>query len=155
LEDAMTDESLKYTFGPFTFDPDRKVVENAEGDVVFLTRRERDMLLLIAMANGETAFKDVMYRKIYENLGHLAPEPKIIDVKICQIRKKLRVLEPGNADEYIVTVWGRGYRLSQEPVGDSVARHIRREEGELPLQKRFQAAMQDLHAARRASLSRA
>jgi len=151
----MNDAITKYSFGPFIFDSRRSTVENREGRVVFLTRRERDMLLLIAMANGETVFKDVIYRKVYSDKGYAAPEPKVLDVRLCQLRKKLRVLEPGNADEYIVTVWGRGYRLSQEPVDDSIARHIRREEGELPLRKRFQAAMQELHAARRASLSRA
>jgi len=147
----MTDESLKYEFGPFTFYPDLRVVENAEGKVVFLTPRERDMLVFIAAAKGGIAFKDVMYRSIYAGRGYLAPEPKIIDVKICQLRKKLEVLEPGNADKYIVTVWGRGYRLAQEPVDEPIAGYVRREEGELPLRKRFQVAMQELHAARRAS----
>ena len=35
------------------------------------------------------------------------PEPKIIDVFICKLRKKLANVS--NGKDYIETVWGRGY----------------------------------------------
>ncbi len=41
------------------------------------------------------------------------PEPKIIDVYICKLRKKLANASGGM--DYIETVWGRGYAL-REPV---------------------------------------
>ena len=37
------------------------------------------------------------------------PELKIIDVFICKLRKKLSIATDG--DNYIETVWGRGYVL--------------------------------------------
>jgi two-component system cell cycle response regulator CtrA len=37
------------------------------------------------------------------------PELKIIDVFICKLRKKLSTATSG--DNYIETVWGRGYVL--------------------------------------------
>jgi two-component system cell cycle response regulator CtrA len=37
------------------------------------------------------------------------PELKIIDVFICKLRKKLATAT--NGDNYIETVWGRGYVL--------------------------------------------
>jgi two-component system cell cycle response regulator CtrA len=37
------------------------------------------------------------------------PELKIIDVFICKLRKKLA--QATNGDNYIETVWGRGYVL--------------------------------------------
>jgi two-component system, cell cycle response regulator CtrA len=39
------------------------------------------------------------------------PEPKIIDVFICKLRKKLAGASGGN--EFIETVWARGYVLSE------------------------------------------
>jgi two-component system cell cycle response regulator CtrA len=39
------------------------------------------------------------------------PELKIIDVFICKLRKKLANASSGN--NYIETVWGRGYALRQ------------------------------------------
>ena len=42
------------------------------------------------------------------------PQPKIIDVFISKLRKKLADASQGK--NYIETVWGRGYRL-REPKG--------------------------------------
>lgn len=37
------------------------------------------------------------------------PELKIVDVFVCKVRKKL--YEASGGDNYIETVWGRGYAL--------------------------------------------
>jgi len=47
--------------------------------------------------------------------GMEEPEPKIIDVFICKLRKKLANVS--NGKDYIETVWGRGYVLC-EPSDD-------------------------------------
>ena len=44
------------------------------------------------------------------------PELKIIDVFICKLRKKLAAAIDG--DNYIETVWGRGYVLRDPQDGD-------------------------------------
>ncbi len=45
------------------------------------------------------------------------PELKIIDVFVCKLRKKLS--EATGGDNYIETVWGRGYVLRDpEPAGE-------------------------------------
>ena len=44
------------------------------------------------------------------------PELKIIDVFVCKLRKKLGQATDG--DNYIETVWGRGYVL-RDPVADT------------------------------------
>jgi two-component system cell cycle response regulator CtrA len=41
------------------------------------------------------------------------PELKIIDVFVCKLRKKLATATKG--DNYIETVWGRGYVLRDPP----------------------------------------
>jgi two-component system cell cycle response regulator CtrA len=48
------------------------------------------------------------------------PELKIIDVFVCKLRKKLTAATGG--DNYIETVWGRGYVLRDPaPTEDAVA----------------------------------
>src|SRR5262249_60589791 len=39
------------------------------------------------------------------------PEPKIIDVFICKLRKKL--VNASGGKDYVETIWGRGYRLRE------------------------------------------
>jgi two-component system cell cycle response regulator CtrA len=39
------------------------------------------------------------------------PESKIVDVFICKLRKKLA--SPSGGNEFIKTVWARGYVLSE------------------------------------------
>jgi len=46
------------------------------------------------------------------------PELKIIDVFICKLRKKLSAATDG--ENYIETVWGRGYVL-RDPEGQDAA----------------------------------
>ena len=45
------------------------------------------------------------------------PELKIIDVFVCKLRKKLN--EASNGENYIETVWGRGYVL-KDPEGQDI-----------------------------------
>ena len=40
------------------------------------------------------------------------PELKIIDVFICKLRKKIE--EHTNGKQYIKTMWGSGYKLTEE-----------------------------------------
>ncbi|HVA12238.1 MAG TPA: helix-turn-helix domain-containing protein, partial [Stellaceae bacterium] len=47
-------------------------------------------------------------------------ELKIIDVFVCKLRKKLSIATVG--DNYIETVWGRGYVL-RDPPADTEASH--------------------------------
>jgi two-component system cell cycle response regulator CtrA len=44
------------------------------------------------------------------------PELKIIDVFVCKLRKKLSLAT--NGENYIETVWGRGYVL-RDPASDA------------------------------------
>ena len=50
------------------------------------------------------------------------PELKIIDVFVCKLRKKLAVAAGG--DNYIETVWGRGYVL-RDPTGAEAPKPVK------------------------------
>lgn len=77
-----------------------------EGVPIALSRRERALLECLALRAGKIVGRDAIFASIY---GAYAGEidPKIIDVYICKLRKKLRC-EQG---EYISTVFGIGYML--------------------------------------------
>lgn len=78
-----------------------------DDQIVPLTSKEYDVLLLLASRRGVTLSKEMFLDKLYGGLDE--PEVKIIDVFVCKIRGKLKKLTDG--DGLIDTVWGRGYVL--------------------------------------------
>ena len=74
---------------------------------VNLTGKEYQMLELLSLRRGTTITKDMFLSQLYGGMDE--PEIKIIDVFICKLRKKLAVAS--NGEDYIETVWGRGYLL--------------------------------------------
>ena len=85
---------------------DAKTVEVA-GKSVHLTGKEYQMLELLSLRKGTTLTKEMFLNHLYGGMDE--PELKIIDVFICKLRKKLCEAIDGN--NYIETVWGRGYVL--------------------------------------------
>jgi two-component system cell cycle response regulator CtrA len=73
---------------------------------VHLTGKEYHMLELLSLRRGTTLTKEMFLNHLYG--GRDEPEIKIIDVFICKLRKKLALYAKEN---YIETVWGRGYML--------------------------------------------
>jgi two-component system, cell cycle response regulator CtrA len=74
---------------------------------VNLTAKEYQMLELLSLRRGTTITKEMFLSQLYGGMDE--PEIKIIDVFICKLRKKLAVAS--NGEDYIETVWGRGYLL--------------------------------------------
>jgi len=85
---------------------DAKTVE-VDGAMVHLTGKEYQMLELLSLRKGTTLTKEMFLNHLYGGMDE--PELKIIDVFICKLRKKLSVALGG--ENYIETVWGRGYVL--------------------------------------------
>ena len=83
------------------------------GARVHLTGKEYQMLALLSLRKGTTLTKEMFLNHLYGGMEE--PEPKIIDVLICKLRKKLANVS--NGKDYIETVWGRGYVLC-EPSDD-------------------------------------
>lgn len=98
----------KFQMAGLEVDLEKKTV-TINGKTVHLTLREYTMLELLVMRPGTTLTKEMFLNHMYGGLDE--PELKIIDVFICKLRKKLSEMDGNN---YIQTVWGRGYRLSQE-----------------------------------------
>ena len=108
------------TIGKFSINLDTKTVE-VDGTNVPVTRKEYQVLELLTLRKGATLTKEMLINHIYNGLDE--PIAKIIDVFICKLRKKLADATGG--DNYIETIWGRGYRLieslDREGAGASVA----------------------------------
>ena len=80
--------------------------------MLHLTSKEYALLELLGMRKGTTINKEQFLNHLYGGMDE--PEMKIIDVFLCKIRRKIEKLSEG--EEYIETVWGRGYILKDLPV---------------------------------------
>ncbi|SHE67467.1 two component transcriptional regulator, winged helix family [Ruegeria intermedia] len=100
--------------GKIAVNLDAKTVE-VDGQAVHLTGKEYQMLELLSLRKGTTLTKEMFLNHLYGGMDE--PELKIIDVFICKLRKKLSNATGG--DNYIETVWGRGYVL-RDPQKDGI-----------------------------------
>jgi two-component system cell cycle response regulator CtrA len=92
---------------------DAKTVD-VGGATVHLTGKEYQMLELLSLRKGTTLTKEMFLNHLYGGMDE--PELKIIDVFICKLRKKLA--EATGGQNYIETVWGRGYVLREPQAGE-------------------------------------
>lgn len=68
-------------------------------------------LLAVMLDSPEPLDKGRLYDLVFQYDNGDGPEVKIVDVVICKIRRKA---EKGGWPGKIETLWGTGYRLSQE-----------------------------------------
>ncbi|MEQ8388371.1 MAG: response regulator transcription factor [Alphaproteobacteria bacterium] len=95
---------------------DARTVE-ADGQPIHLTGKEYGILELLSLRKGTTLTKEMFLNHLYGGIDE--PELKIIDVFICKLRKKLAAGTGG--ENYIETVWGRGYVLRDPGEGHASA----------------------------------
>jgi two-component system, cell cycle response regulator CtrA len=94
--------------GDLTVNLDTKTVE-VNGLRVYLTGKEYEMLELLALRKGSTISKETFLNHLYGGMDE--PEPKILDVFICKLRKKLAGASGGK--DFIETIWAHGYTLRE------------------------------------------
>ena len=76
-----------------------------DGKRVSVTNKEYGVLELLALRRGTLVTKDMILNHLYGGMDE--PEtPKIIDVFVCKLRRKLE-----DTGSRIETVWGRGFIL--------------------------------------------
>ncbi|KQI69759.1 chemotaxis protein CheY [Loktanella sp. 3ANDIMAR09] len=97
--------------GSIAVNLDGKTVD-VDGKTVHLTGKEYQMMELLSLRKGTTLTKEMFLNHLYGGMDE--PELKIIDVFICKLRKKLS--EATGGDNFIETVWGRGYVLRDPEV---------------------------------------
>jgi two-component system cell cycle response regulator CtrA len=98
--------------GKLSVNLDARTVE-VENQPLHLTGKEYGILELLSLRKGTTLTKEMFLNHLYGGMDE--PELKIIDVFVCKLRKKLSAATGG--DNYIETVWGRGYVLRDPTEG--------------------------------------
>jgi DNA-binding response OmpR family regulator len=84
---------------------------------VDLTRREFELIELLAGAEGRVLEREEIYQRVW---GYaMARGDRSVDVFVRKLRQKLEKASP--AWRYIHTHFGVGYRFAPEPVEGSVA----------------------------------
>ena len=92
--------------GTVSVNLDSRTVE-VDGKPLHLTGKEYGIIELLSLRKGTTLTKEMFLNHLYGGMDE--PEVKIIDVFICKLRKK--IADRTDGDNYIETVWGRGYVL--------------------------------------------
>lgn len=100
--------------GKLTVNLDSRIAE-VDGRPLALTGKEYGVLELLSLRKGTTLTKEMFLNHLYGGMDE--PEPKIIDVFVCKLRKKL--MRSTGGENYIETVWGRGYTL-RDPAEEMV-----------------------------------
>lgn len=95
--------------GALSIDPKfRKVVR--DGTDISLTPKEFDILYFLARNKGEVFTKEQIYQAVWES-DYLLDDSNIM----AFIRKLRKKIEPNpDAPEYILTIWGIGYKFSDK-----------------------------------------
>ena len=104
--------------GKISVNLDAKTVD-VDTKSVHLTGKEYQMLEILSLRKGTTLTKEMFLNHLYGGMDE--PELKIIDVFICKLRKKLA--EATGGENYIETVWGRGYVL-RDPTPVDMTRRL-------------------------------
>jgi DNA-binding response OmpR family regulator len=93
-------------FGRLVIDTRRHEVR-VDGRVVPFAVREFDLLRLLAEHPGQALTREQLFDRLWEGFG----DPHTVTVYIRRIRQKLE-LDPAHP-QYLVTVWGVGYRFER------------------------------------------
>lgn len=74
----------------------------ADGDQVYLTPTQTEILSLLLIRRGHVVSRDELWEMVWPD-PDLAPDIKNIDVQVCKLRQRLGGV--------IENEWGRGYRV--------------------------------------------
>jgi two-component system cell cycle response regulator CtrA len=91
----------------------------AKGQPVSLTKKEYQIAEILALRKGNVLSKEAILDHLYGGLDE--PNPKIIDVFVCKIRKKLQTM---GVDDFIETNWGRGYMVIDQRFDAAADAHM-------------------------------
>lgn len=94
----------------FHIDPFTRTFTSEEGEEIYLTAKEFDLLYFLFYHKGQVFIKEHLYESVW---GYdYALDGSNLTSFIRKLRKKIEP-EPGNP-QYILTVWGVGYKFSSE-----------------------------------------
>lgn len=94
----------------FSLDPYTRTYINDSGEAVYLTSKQFDLLYFLYSYRGQVFTKEQLYEKVwgYDDI----PDASNMTSFIRKLRLKVEP-DPANP-QYIITVWGVGYKFSEE-----------------------------------------
>ena len=104
-------ESQCLYYGQLKIDLTHAQVHGPNG-LVSLTEKEYRLFEILCRRKGNPVTKEAILDNLYGGIDE--PDAKIIDVFVCNLRKKLAAANQG--EDCIRTVWGRGYALKEKPI---------------------------------------
>lgn len=101
---------IKQSVNGFHLDPFARTFNNEDGNIVYLTAKEFDLLHFLMLHKGQVFTKEQLYEKVwgYEDVI----DGRNLTSFIRKLRKKIEPT-PDNP-RYIITVWGVGYKFNEE-----------------------------------------
>lgn len=93
--------------GRLTVDPSRRQAR-VDGREIDLTANEFDLLYLLASNRGIVFSRDALMNRIWGDDTHITE--RSVDTLVKRVRKKIG--DDAGEPEFIVTVWGTGYKFS-------------------------------------------
>ena len=87
-----------------------RTVTNDKGNKIHLTAKEFDLLYFLSSHRGQVFTKEQIYEKVWGDDN--APDASNLSSFIRKLRLKIEP-HPDNP-QYIITVWGVGYKFSGE-----------------------------------------
>ncbi|HBF7939051.1 TPA: response regulator transcription factor [Clostridioides difficile] len=101
----MKKQSHSLSINPYT-----RIVTDQSGRTIYLTAKEFDLLYFLSSHKGQVFTKEQIYENVwgYDN----APDASNLSSFIRKLRLKIEP-HPDNP-RYIITVWGVGYKFSEE-----------------------------------------
>ena len=132
----MRKDASTTKFGGFSFTPETCSVRSRSGKTKRLRPEVSAILAALSVDKGKVVTKEALYKGICERGIGFPPEPKIVDVQVCNLRRALDDLAP-NGGDHVITEWGQGYRLSDRPQARKKALQCIRGAGDRGLLKRL------------------
>lgn len=109
---SSTPTYLKQAHSSFSLNPYTRVCTVGNGNAVYLTAKEFDLLYFLYSHRGQVFTKEQLYEKVwrYDDITDASNMTSFI--------RKLRLKvesDPANP-QYIITVWGVGYKFNEETI---------------------------------------
>ena len=106
----MSSLSINQNQQELILNPFTRSVVNKNGDLLFLTSKEFDLLNYLYLHRGQVFSKE----QLYENVWGFDSTPINTSNLSSFIRKLRKKIEPDPDNPiYIITVWGVGYKFSE------------------------------------------
>lgn len=101
---------IKQSINGFHLDPFARTFNNEDGNIVYLTAKEFDLLHFLMLHKGQVFTKEQLYDNVW---GYdYVSDAKNLTGFIRKLRMKI---EPDpQSPKYILTVWGVGYKFNEE-----------------------------------------